>query len=172
MLRVRLGIVFRLFASIGRHDLVGRADKMALADEWAIRYAAPLNGTPHVMRERKTSSSYFACFTAMLLVVQLVLACGHVHFAGSQVDHAQAVPLTETRDSSPGKQHPERIGFCPLCWVQAAAGSLLLPVAMVVPHPLQIGCYEFTALGHVAELIPPAAFKARGPPLASEHSGT
>jgi hypothetical protein len=124
------------------------------------------------MRERKTSASYFACFTAMLLVVQLVLACGHVHFAGSQGEHAQAVSLTETGHSSPGKQHPAHMGFCPLCWAQAAAGSLLLPVAMVFPHPLQIGCSEFATSGHLAELIPPAAFKPRGPPLTSEHSGT
>lgn len=119
------------------------------------------------MREGKTSPIYFICFAAMLFVVQLVFAGGHIHFAGFQGEHAQVEPLYESGDNSPGKQHPGHIDFCPLCWGQAAAGSLLLPRDLVLPHPTQICCAQFTVSGHLAERIPPAAFEPRGPPSRS-----
>ena len=117
------------------------------------------------MREGKTSSTYFICVVAMLLVAQLAIVRGHVHFSKSHNEHAQAVPLSKSGDSSPGKHHPGHSDVCALCWAQAAAGGLLLPGSVVLPHPSQIGGAQLTASGHLAELIQPAAFKPRGPPL-------
>ena len=117
------------------------------------------------MREGKTSSTYFICVVAMLLVAQLAIVRGHVHFPNAHHEHAQAAPLSKSGDGSPGKQHPGHIDVCPLCWAQAAAGGLLLPGGVVLPHPAQIGDAQFAASGHLAELIQPTAFKPRGPPL-------
>ena len=117
------------------------------------------------MREGKTSPIYFICFAAMLFVAQLVFAGGHIHFVGVQGEHARVGPLSESGDSSPGKQHPGNIDVCALCWAQAAAGSLLLPGGVIFPHPAQIGDAQLTVSGHLAELIQPLAFEPRGPPL-------
>ena len=123
------------------------------------------------MRKRRPASIYFVCFAALMLVAQLVIASGHVHLAGSQSDYAQAssVLLSESGDQAPAdKRHSGHDGFCPLCWAQGMAGSLLIPTAPLLEHPAPIASSQSVIFpGHIGKSASPSSFNPRAPPVSA-----
>ena len=115
----------------------------------------------------KIGSPKFICFLAMMMAAQFVIATGHVHLAGQVDEYAWSVSASEDSNRSPGKPHSDHDHFCPLCWAQAGAGSLLLPTASKLLLSPELACAPpITCVTHLTELIAPAAFAPRGPPLA------
>jgi Protein of unknown function (DUF2946) len=122
------------------------------------------------MRKRKTSSVYFVCFAALMLVAQLVITSGHIHLAGADADEIpmSAVSAPDSGSQSPDKTHPGHDGLCPLCWAQAATANLLLPSPPPIQHPAAIAFAPPVVVSRdIAPSTSPSAFNPRAPPASA-----
>ena len=109
-----------------------------------------------------------APFAILALMAQLVLTAGHIHGLGRRAVHDAAVNMPAA--SKPDHEHrppsnsPDE--HCALCWMQLAAGRIIIPPPMALQLPrlvfaqrLQPAAYGSTC--RVAVHV----FRSRAPPL-------
>jgi hypothetical protein len=108
--------------------------------------------------------------TAAMLLVQLVLVGGHVHFPGTRSDTAETVHLfSGVSEKTPNGPTHGADQFCALCWAQAAVNSLLVPSPIEFRLPSKVFVSQFgAALRDLAESLALTAFNARAPPAFQE----
>ena len=113
------------------------------------------------MDKDRYGQGYFSCCAALVL-----LAAAHVHFNGPRDIHATASAShgTGRMPTGPADHGHE---FCPLCWAQTAASSLLVPPAVQARIPSEIAAPRPTPVFHsLTERTAPNAFRPRAPPHA------
>lgn len=110
---------------------------------------------------------YFSCFAVLVLLAQLMLAANHIHLPGAHGEHgAEAAATTprKTDGTPPGPSHRDD-AFCPLCWAQAAASSLLMSPAIELRVPATIAAAPIVPVLHrLADPFAPNGFRPRAPP--------
>jgi hypothetical protein len=124
------------------------------------------------MHKRRARSVYLNCFAALIMVAQLVIAGGHVHLATSAGNPPQVWPVTLSKDGgqlpAPGKSRSGHDHFCPLCWAQAAASSLLAPDGAQLRIPaIVIRTQTIAHFDEIATFAVPSSFNPRGPPCST-----
>ena len=118
------------------------------------------------MNRDRSGQGYFSCFAALVLLAQLLLAAAHVHWAGPQGITATASASHGTGHAPAGPIHQDD-AFCPLCWAQTAAGSLLVPSAVELRIPADFAAIRLSlTLPSLTERTAPNAFRPRAPPRA------
>ena len=110
-------------------------------------------------------SRHFSCLAALVLLAQLLLAAAHVHLI---VPHGTPVTASSPHGSNPVPAGPihQDDPSCPLCWVQTAAGGLLVPAAIELGIPAYIAAPRLRPVFHsLAQHTAPNAFRPRAPPI-------
>ena len=115
--------------------------------------------------DKNRYSRHFSCLAALVLLAQLLLAAAHVHMIAP---HGPPVTASSSHDSNRVPAGPVHQGdqFCALCWVQTAAGGLLVPAAIELGIPAYIAAPRLRSVLHgLARHTAPNAFRPRAPPI-------
>ena len=115
--------------------------------------------------DRDRYSRHFSCLAALVLLAQLLLAAAHVHLIAP---HGTLATASSLHDSHRVPADPAHQGdqFCPLCWVQTAAGGLLVPAAIELGIPAYIAAPRLRPIFHrLAQHTAPNGFRPRAPPI-------
>ena len=116
------------------------------------------------MRKRRLQLA-FTPFIVLMLLVQLMLTAGHVHFHGPAGVHT-LVTQAPHGAGDPARQPPgDDADHCALCWAQAAAGNLLVPPVLALPLPTVFPAAPLAVLSqHLTDSAVPRGFRPRAPP--------
>ena len=116
--------------------------------------------------DRDRYSRHFSCLAALVLLAQLLLAAAHVHLIAP---HGVPVTASSSHDTNRVPAGPVHQGdpSCPLCWVQTAAGGLLVPAAIELRIPADFAVIRLSPVfPSLTERTAPNAFHPRAPPHA------
>ena len=116
------------------------------------------------MRKRRLQLA-LTSFAVLMLVVQVVLAAGHLHLAGPTCETSFAARMAHDTGDTPGHPPDSEHDHCPFCWAQTAASNLLVPAPLALPLPMATGVEPFSWLSpHLTDRALPKAFQPRAPP--------
>ena len=121
------------------------------------------------MHKRRFGHCYLSGLAVFALLAQLMLAATHVHLGEPHGEH-RGWPIAfkpHNTDHSPDDPIHQGNRSCSLCWVQAAAHSLLAPPAIELQDLASIATIELTPVFNgFPERTLPNAFRPRAPPAA------
>jgi hypothetical protein len=107
------------------------------------------------------------------LACQLTLTFGHIHigkFSSGLVLHAVAQTTDAQGDEPPSPQNSPAapsVDFCAVCANIGLAGSLILPILLLILTPeLFTKVLRWSLTAHEPDAFDHLPFRARGPPLA------